>query len=102
MFSRKVSVVGGMISMKKLTPAEKRRMRLKPYYAVLYSINKIKGRLPEDLEAGLASDPEACLLYAERVVGGRLPDHLHNALLLGAWDGADKEAVAEYVRLFPE
>lgn len=88
--------------MKKFTIAEKKRLRQRPYYAVLYAINKIKGRLPEDLERILASDPDACLLYARKVVGGRLPDHLHNALLLGNWEGEDKETVAEYLRMFPE
>ena len=85
-----------------MTPAEKKRLRSRPYYAVLYAINKIKGRLPEGLEGALASDPDACLLYAERVVCGRLPDHLHNALLLGNWEGEDRETVADYLRLFPE
>lgn len=86
----------------KITPAEKKRLRGRPYYAALYAINKIKGRLPEDMEAVLASDPDACLLYAEKVVGGRLPDHLHNALLLGNWEGEDRETVAEYLGLIPE
>lgn len=86
----------------KITAAEKKRLRDRPYYAVLYAINKIKGRLPENMEAALASDPDACLLYAEKVVGGRLPDQIHNALLLGVWEGEDKETVAEYLRLFPE
>lgn len=87
---------------RKMTTAEKKRLRSRPLYAVLYAMNKLKGRLPEDLEGCLSSDPEACLLYARKVLGGRLPSHVHNALLLGSWEGEDRERVSEYLRLFPE
>jgi hypothetical protein len=87
---------------KKMTAAEKKRLRERPYYAVLYAINKIGGRLPEDLESSLAKDPHACMLYAKRVMKGRLPEHLHNAMLLGVWEGEDKKMLAEYLQSFPE
>jgi hypothetical protein len=87
---------------KKMTAAEKKRLLERPYYAVLYAINKIGGRLPEEVEAVLAEDPYACMTYAKRVVKGRLPDHLHNAMLLGVWEGEDKKILAEYLQSFPE
>lgn len=59
-----------------------KRMKNKPYYAVLHAINFIEGRLPEEVEACLGDDPEACLLYAKKVMKGKLPDHLHNKMVL--------------------
>ena len=88
---------------KKLTKAESDRLKFRPYYAALYAINKLKARLPTDVEECLASDPEACLLYAERVMGGPLPDFLHNAMVLGCWEGVQRDSVDEYLRTyFPE
>ena len=87
---------------KKMTSAEKKSLLGRPYYAVLYAIYKIGGRLPEEVEADLAKDPYACMTYAKRVMGGRLPDHLHNAMLLGVWEGEDKKILAEYLQSFPE
>ena len=87
---------------KKLTRTELDRLRGSPYYAVLYAINKFKARLPAEVEECLASEPEACLLYAERVLEGPLPDFLHNAMLIGCWEGSDKAAVEEYLGKFPE
>lgn len=59
-----------------------KRLKGNPYYAVLHAMNFIKGRLPEEVEACLGDDPQACLLYAQAVCDGRLPDHLHNRMVL--------------------
>ena len=74
-----------------------RNMRERPYYAVLYAINFLEGRLPESAEKFLGSDPEACLLYAIKVLKGRLPDGLHNQIVLGKWDEDQAEYVKEYL-----
>lgn len=87
-----------MVMKTKPTRKETARMRANPYYAVLYAINKIKGRLPESVESCLGTDPEACLLYSTEIIGGRLPDGLHNAMILGDWSGDDREVVAEYLK----
>ena len=88
---------------KKLAKSEVDRLRSSPYYAVLYAINKIKGRLPSEVEECLVGDPEACLLYSERVICGPLPDFLHNSMVLGDWAGGERDSVEEYLRkYFPE
>lgn len=74
-----------------------KRMRERPYYAVLHAINFIKGRLPPSAEKFLGSDPEACLLYAMGVMKGRLPDNLHNQMVLGKWDDDQAKSVKEYL-----
>lgn len=82
----------------KLTRAQLARMKSRPYYAVLYAINVLKGRLPEKVEEFLRDDPESCLKYAREVIGGRLPDHLHNSMVLGGRG----EFVDQYLKEFPE
>lgn len=75
------------------------RLKQRPYYAVLYAINKLKSRLPAKLEEALATDAESCLLYAENVIKGKLPDNLHNAMILTNWGSTEcKEAVVEYLK----
>ena len=92
-----------MVMKTKPTRKETARMRANPYYAVLYAINKIKGRLPSEVEECLVGDPEACLLYSERVICGPLPDFLHNSMVLGDWAGGERDSVEEYLRkYFPE
>jgi hypothetical protein len=69
-----------------------------PYYLVLQAINFGKKLSPKDEEL-LGSDPAACLLYASRVLNGRLPDYLHNKMILGVWeDSADQESVQKYLK----
>lgn len=79
-------------------------MKSRPYYAVLYALNFVGGRLPERVEEFLRDDPESCLKYAREVIGGRLPDHLHNSMVLGDF-GERGRFVDEYLRFvgkFPE
>lgn len=98
--SRKVWGRRGFKSMK-LTKTQISRMKDRPYYAVLYAINVLGGRLPENVEEFLRRDPESCLQYAREVIGGRLPDHLHNSMVLGDF-GEDRKFVEEYIKQFPE
>lgn len=84
-----------------LTRSQILRMKDLPYYAVLYALNVLKGRLPEKVEVFLRDDPESCLKYAREVIKGRLPDHLHNSMVLGNF-GEDRKFVDEYLRMFPE
>jgi len=80
-----------------------KKMKVRPYYAVLHAINFLKGRLPDEVEVCLGSDPQACLLYSQKVMKGRLPDHLHNRMMMGTWEGHDKSSVEDYLRyIVPE
>lgn len=83
--------------MGKIKAKDLKKMRERPYYAVLHAINFIEGRLPEQAERFLGSDPEACLVYAMMVMKGRLPDSLHNQLVLGKWDEDQMRFVKEYL-----
>ena len=68
---------------------------------VLRAINILGRRLADREEALLGSDPEACYLYSVHVLKGRLPDHLHNKMVLEVWeDERHKEAVSLYIRDF--
>lgn len=54
-----------------------------PLHSVLYSINFLnKKRLSRCLEENLSNDFDACLLYAKKIIKGKLPDFLHNKMLL--------------------
>lgn len=85
----------------KLTRQQIARMKDRPYYAVLYALNVLKGRLPEKVEEFLRDDPESCLKYAREVIKGRLPDHLHNSMVLGSF-GESRRFVDKYLKMFPE
>lgn len=72
-------------------------MHKNPYYLVLKSL-LFEERLSEQEENLLGESPRWCLLYAEKVMGGRLPDNLHNMMVLGDWeDEEDREAVRKYL-----
>lgn len=74
--------------------------QLNPYYLVLHAINFNK-KLNKRDEARLASYPVACLLYARTILKGRLPDYLHNKMVLEVWeDETDKLAQQEYLKTF--
>jgi hypothetical protein len=45
-----------------------------------YKKTKKGFRVPE-YEDFLIKDPEVCSMYASRVVGGRLPEKMHNAMI---------------------
>lgn len=76
------------------------RKKVIPYHLVLRVLN-FGISLSERDEACLGDDPGACLMYARKVLKGRLPDHLHNRMVLGVWeDEADREAVRAYLKDF--
>lgn len=73
------------------------RKKKNPYYLVLRSIS-LNERLPTKDEAILGGFPEFCLQYALHVIGGRLPDHLHNKIVLGVWESEDdRDAARKYL-----
>ena len=77
-----------------------RRLKGRPYYGYLYARNVLKGRLPAILEGDMALDPHAAYLYARDVAGCQLPDHVHNALVMGSFgDNSGGEWVAAYLEL---
>lgn len=81
-----------------LDRAVRARLRGRPYYAYLYARNVLKGRLPLDLERGLAVYPHSAFLYARDVVKGRLPDPVHNGLLMYSLEQKDTGGfVAQYL-----
>lgn len=66
-------------------------------YLVLRALN-FDERLSKKQEESLGTDPFACLMYARMVLKGRLPDYLHNRMILGTWyDGEDQKSVKEYL-----
>jgi len=52
-------------------------------YAYLYALNVIKGRWIE-AENIISTDPYCTYLYALNVIKGKLPEPMHNAMLLHA------------------
>lgn len=75
-------------------------MSKNPIYLILRVIN-LGVKLTKKEEMIVGRSPAACLLYARKVCGGRLPDHLHNRMVLGVWeDEADREAVRSYLKDF--
>lgn len=73
-----------------------RRLKGRPYYAYLYAVNVVRGRLPERLERDLVLDAHSAFLYARDVLGCQLPDFVHNALILS---GSDEDGfVSEYLK----
>jgi len=75
-------------------------MSKNPYYLVLRALN-LGQKLTRRQEQALGVSPVACLLYARKVLNGRLPDHLHNRMVLEVWeDESDQEAAKEYLKDF--
>jgi hypothetical protein len=60
-----------------------------------YSAEVVKGRWEEG-EDHLVASTYAMLKYAEDVLKGRLPDHLHNAMVLTTPDDSVREYMATY------
>jgi hypothetical protein len=86
-----------MVKSKQRLPAGVvRRLKGRPYYAYLYAVNVVGGRLPERLERDLALDAQTAYLYARDVLGCRLPDFVHNALVLQGNDSGG--FVSEYLK----
>ena len=75
------------------------RLKKRPYYAYLYSMNMLKARLPENIEIVLADDAESAYLYAKNVIKGRLPDCVHNKLIIKTFENTEsKEYVSKYLK----
>ena len=71
-----------------------------PYYLVLRALN-LGHKLTKKEEERISGRPDLCLLYARKVLKGRLPDHLHNRMVLEVWaDENDQEAAKTYLQDF--
>ena len=55
-------------------------------------------RVPE-YEDFLVKEPEVCSLYASRVVGGRLPEKMHNAMICESMVRPKEYYVTSYFRI---
>ena len=55
-------------------------------------------RVPE-YEDFIIKDPEVCSMYASRVVGGRLPEKMHNAMICESLVHPSIYYVASYFRI---
>jgi hypothetical protein len=69
-----------------------------------YSLIIFKGRLPENLEALLAEDIRSAVYYAKKIMFGKLPDNVHNALLLKSFENNyhDKTILESYLKFIKE
>jgi hypothetical protein len=77
------------------------RMKKRPYYAYLYAVNILKGRLPPKAEEVFADDPESAYKYARDIIKGRLPLFVHNALIINSFEKKDtKRYVSMYLDEF--
>lgn len=87
-----------------ISPTVAKRLRKRPYYAFLYAMNILKGsRLPPKLEELFATDPESAYKYAKHIIKGRLPDFVHNALIINSFEKNEmKQYVAKYLSEFCE
>lgn len=84
-----------------ISPTVAKRLRKRPYYAFLYAMNILKDRLPAKLEELFASDPESAYKYAKYVIKGRLPDFVHNALIINSFEKNEmKQFVSKYLSEF--
>lgn len=83
-----------------LSVSVRRRLAGRPYYAYLYALNVLKGRLPESLEAHFVNDPQSAFLYAKNVMKGKLPDPVHNGLVMYSLEKRDVGGyVSQYLKL---
>lgn len=73
------------------------RMKKRPYYAYLYAMNILKGRLPPKAEEVFTDDPESAYKYARDILKGRLPIFVHNALIINSFE---KNEMKQYVSLY--
>lgn len=84
-----------------VSPTVVKRLKKRPYYAFLYALNILKGRLPPRLEEVFIDDPESAYNYARLVIKGRLPDVVHNALIIKSFEKNEmKQFVSQYLTEF--
>jgi hypothetical protein len=82
----------------KISRKDAARFKEKPYYAYLYAMNVLKGRLPEKLEPVLGLDPQSAYLYSKNIIKGALPAHIHSRLILEAHDDEGKKWLQRYLK----
>lgn len=81
----------------RLSQKEKDRFKDRPIYAYFYSVNILKGRLPEEVESVLGQNAEAAYLYSRNIIKGPLPFHIHSSLILQDHGADGKEWVKKYL-----
>jgi len=67
--------------------------------SIEYTLHFFKGRLPLNLENTLIGDVHKCQAYASEIVCGKLPEKLHNFMLLNFEDLKEKHSTKQYFKL---
>jgi hypothetical protein len=60
-----------------------------PDFALLYANNFFGGKW-EEYEKSIINDTERCYLYAKDAIKGRLPEHMHQAMVMHSFSQPDK------------
>jgi len=68
------------------------------WYSYLYAQNIIKSRWIE-AEDVIMTDPSPCFYYAEYVIKGKLPEKMHNMMILRAIKDLNDYCVKNYFEL---
>jgi hypothetical protein len=64
--------------------------------AVFYAADVVRGRWQE-LESRLSKHPEWMLSYADEVLHSKLPNHLHQEMVMNSFADATNAAIKEYM-----
>lgn len=72
-----------------------------PYYALKYATDVVRGRLPDHLEKVFFKSAQHASEYAFEVIRGfspiRLPDDLHNFMVMKSFEDPNDSSVKEYM-----
>lgn len=71
---------------KKLNKKKRKIIKKNPEMAVSYAVNIMKKRW-FDAEVYIAKDSKSMLVYAQRIFKGKLPERLHNQMMINAMGG---------------
>jgi len=69
-----------------------------PWFSYLYALGVIKCRWIE-AENIIMTDPDNCFLYAKDVIKGKLPEKMHNMMILHAIENSNDFWVKRYFEL---
>jgi len=98
---KKVPIAAAIYSycfMKKPWPEAEKVIAKEKEASMLYAVKVLKSRFPAG-EKAISSDPEYCLAYSLLVLKrGRLPDFMHNKMLLHAIKDPDDKHVKRYLK----
>lgn len=65
-------------------------------FALRYAIHFVGGRW-EMYEKAIINDPERCYEYAKQVMKGRLPEHMHQAMVMHSFSQPDNKWIKKYL-----